>query len=126
MQRARSAAAARVGVFDPQPNRRSPPGCLTPTALCSPPVPAWYSSDGGIVPTIRGIPGPYRFFFFSFDRREPRHVHVERDRSVCKLWLEPIRLAWNRGFSPRDVARIRAYILRHQARLVETWNEHWR
>ena len=28
------------------------------------------------MPTIRGISGPYRLFFFSLDCNEPRHVHV--------------------------------------------------
>jgi len=36
--------------------------------------------------------GPYRFFFYSGDRDEPPHTHVERDRSIAKFWLEPVRL----------------------------------
>ncbi len=39
----------------------------------------------GGVPTVHGIPGPYRFFFYSFDCYEPRHVHVRRERMVCKF-----------------------------------------
>jgi hypothetical protein len=53
------------------------------------------------MPTIPGIPGPYRFFFYSFDCSEPMHVHVERERKVCKFWLEPIALAANDGFSAK-------------------------
>jgi len=39
------------------------------------------------MPTIKGIPGPYRFFFYSFDCNEPMHVHVhvERERMSCKF-----------------------------------------
>ncbi len=46
-----------------------------------------------ILPTVPGIPGQYRFFFYSFDCNEPWHVHVQRDRAVCKFWLEPVVLA---------------------------------
>lgn len=36
--------------------------------------------------------GPYRFFFYSSDRSEPIHVHVEREDNIAKVWLDPIRL----------------------------------
>ena len=36
--------------------------------------------------------GPYRFFFYAGDRDEPVHVHVERDDSIAKFWLDPLRL----------------------------------
>ena len=45
------------------------------------------------MPSIRGILGPYRFFFYSFDCVEPMHVHVERDEATCKFWLQPLSLA---------------------------------
>ena len=51
------------------------------------------------MPRIKGIPGPYRFFFTSFDCNEPPHVHVERGDSTGKLWLEPLELARSHGFS---------------------------
>jgi hypothetical protein len=31
--------------------------------------------------------GPYRFFFYSADREEPRHVHVARGEARAKFWL---------------------------------------
>ena len=40
------------------------------------------------MPRIKGIAGPYRFFFTSFDCNEPPHVHVERESSTCKFWLD--------------------------------------
>lgn len=45
------------------------------------------------MPRIKGIPGPYRVFFTSFDCNEPAHVHVERDNATCTFWLEPVELA---------------------------------
>lgn len=47
--------------------------------------------------------GPYRFFFYSGDRREPPHVHVERDDSRAKLWLNPVRLQASGGFSRAEI-----------------------
>jgi Domain of unknown function (DUF4160) len=37
--------------------------------------------------------GPYRCYFYAGDREEPPHVHVERDATVAKFWLDPVRLA---------------------------------
>lgn len=55
------------------------------------------------MPTIRNIPCPYRFFFYSFDYAEPMHVHAQRERMTCKFWLEPVALAANQRFSPRSL-----------------------
>jgi hypothetical protein len=38
------------------------------------------------------VKSPYRFFFYSGDKDEPSHVHVERDDKIAKVWLEPVRL----------------------------------
>ena len=42
--------------------------------------------------------GPYRLFFYSADRDEPPHVHVERDAQIAKFWLKPVRLEDSGGF----------------------------
>lgn len=76
------------------------------------------------MPTIKDIHGPYRFYFYSFDCNEPIHVHVRRERMVCKFWLEPVTLAQNHGFSARELNQIRAIITRELANIQETWNEH--
>jgi hypothetical protein len=76
------------------------------------------------MPRILGIPGPYRFFFYSFDCSEPKHVHVRRERNVCKFWLEPVALAYNNGFSPKELNRIRKTIVDHLDQILETWDEH--
>ncbi len=60
------------------------------------------------MPTVKGVPGPYRFYFYSFDCNEPKHVHVQREKLVCKFWLEPVALSKNYGFSPRELNAIRA------------------
>jgi hypothetical protein len=76
------------------------------------------------VPTVKGIPGPYRFFFFSFDCHEPKHVHVQRENLVCKFWLDPLDLSKNYGFSPKELGEIRRFIQLHQSKIEEAWHEH--
>ena len=76
------------------------------------------------MPTIF-IDGPYRFFFYAGDRDEPIHVHVERDNSTAKFWLEPIRLQKSRGFRSAELRRIRRIIVEKQDHIVEAWNEYF-
>jgi hypothetical protein len=76
------------------------------------------------MPTIRGIPGPYRFFFYSFDCGEPQHVHVRRERKTCKFWLNPISLATNDGFTPHELRDIRRIIAQHRQEIIDAWEEH--
>ncbi len=76
------------------------------------------------MPTVKGISGPYRFFFYSFDCNEPKHVHVQRERFVCKFWLEPVTLSHNYGFSARELNVIQSRIREHLARISEAWDEH--
>lgn len=76
------------------------------------------------MPTIPGFRGPYRFYFYSFDCNEPRHVHVQRDEAVCKFWLEPPALASNNGFSGKELNRIRKILLDNLQRVREAWDEH--
>lgn len=76
------------------------------------------------MPTVKNIPGPYRFFFYSFDCNEPMHVHVRRERMVCKFWLDPIALSKNRRFSPRELNRIREIIYNNLDTIIEAWYEH--
>ena len=69
--------------------------------------------------------GPYRFFFYSSDGDEPRHVHVERDECVAKFWLEPIRLQGRGGFRKAEISRIIEVIEEHREELVEELVEEW-
>jgi hypothetical protein len=69
--------------------------------------------------------GPYRFFFYSSDRGEPPHVHVERDANQAKYWLLPVRLARGGGFTAVELARIEAIIRREQRALLKAWDEYF-
>jgi hypothetical protein len=74
------------------------------------------------VPTVLRQ-GPYRFFFYSGDRQEPPHVHVERESKLAKFWLSPIRLQASTGFSSPELARIQLLIEENPELLLRAWNE---
>ena len=69
--------------------------------------------------------GPYRFFFYSADREEPPHVHVEREANRAKVWLSPVRVARNAGFSAVELRRIERIVRQQQQMLFRTWNEYF-
>src|ERR1700690_2478812 len=71
------------------------------------------------MPRIKGIPGPYRFFFTNLDCAEPPHIHVERENKTCEFWLEPLVLARNHGFKSHDLNVIRRLIWRHLPAILE-------
>jgi hypothetical protein len=76
------------------------------------------------MPTVLII-GPYRFFFYSSDGSEPRHVHVEREDCVAKFWLDPLMLEHSRGFPPRELTRILTMVAKHKEELVHAWDEYF-
>jgi hypothetical protein len=63
--------------------------------------------------------------FYSSDGDEPLHVHVQREGSVAKFWLEPVRLERSGGFRPRELRRIESMILENHHILVDGWNDHF-
>jgi hypothetical protein len=66
--------------------------------------------------------GPYRFFWYSADRNERPHVHVERDHDTAKFWFDTIELAENKRFSSRELRRIQAIIETHRDEWLERWH----
>jgi hypothetical protein len=73
------------------------------------------------VPTVLRE-GPYRVYFFSHDTTEPPHVHVDRDDLSAKFWLNPVSLAANYGFAPRELRRVQALVLENRQRCLEAWH----
>jgi hypothetical protein len=71
------------------------------------------------MPTVNDISGPYRFFFYSFDCNEPMHVHVHRERMICKFWIRPVALARNQGFAAKELSAIRTIITQERDRITE-------
>jgi hypothetical protein len=52
------------------------------------------------MPTVF-IQNGYRVSFYSYDLAERMHVHVFKDGHECKVWLDDLALAFNRG-NPKD------------------------
>jgi Domain of unknown function (DUF4160) len=69
--------------------------------------------------------GPYRFFFYSGDHEEPRHVHVEREANRGKFWLDPVRLAESGGFSRVEIRRLEALVSQNATELRGAWDEYF-
>ena len=76
------------------------------------------------MPTVKII-GPYRFFFYSGDRDEPPHIHVERDNHIAKYWLQPVRLQNSGRFKRKELNRILKLIEENQTEFLEGWDEYF-
>jgi hypothetical protein len=76
------------------------------------------------VPTVHRE-GPYRFFFYSADRIESVHIHVERDANRAKFWLDPVRLARSGGFTASELRDVERLVIANQQLLVGKWNEYF-
>lgn len=64
----------------------------------------------------------YKFRFYSSDLNEPPHVHIIRGDSVAKIWLEPLEVEYNRGYSQPELNKILKLTRRNTAKLLEVWN----
>lgn len=75
------------------------------------------------MPTILRL-GPYRFLFYSNERGEPAHIHVQRDGSLAKFWLEPVALAKSKRFAAQELNVLRQHVEDNAELFKEAWDEH--
>lgn len=75
------------------------------------------------MPTILRI-GPYRFFFYSNEKGEPPHIHVQREKFLAKFWLSPVALASSRHFASHELRTIQKHVDENLKIFLEAWNEH--
>ena len=75
------------------------------------------------MPTVLNING-YRFFFFSNERNEPIHIHIEKAENYAKFWLDPQCVAVNFGFTSKELREISEVIDENETCIREKWNEH--
>jgi hypothetical protein len=73
------------------------------------------------MPTVARI-GPYRFFFFSNEGNEPRHIHVQRERYLAKFWLDTVALASSVGFQAHELRELERLVGENRKLLVEAWD----
>jgi len=74
------------------------------------------------MPTVMKI-GSFRFHFYSDEGNEPSHIHVETPDGECKYWLDPIRLARNKGVPPGMLRTIEKLVFENQTLLQEKYHE---
>jgi hypothetical protein len=51
---------------------------------------------------------------------------VKRDAKLAKLWLTPVRQAYNYGFKPVELNRIAAIARENEAALVKAWHDYFK
>jgi hypothetical protein len=74
------------------------------------------------MPTVLRI-GTFRFHFYSDEGNEPPHIHIDTPEGECKFWLEPIRLARNKGVSPPVIRAIERLVFEHSSFLTEKYHD---
>ena len=75
------------------------------------------------MPTVLRI-GSYRFHFYSDEGNEPSHIHIETTEGECKFWLEPVKLARNKGISPATIRTLEKLVIDNHTFLKESFNEY--
>lgn len=75
------------------------------------------------MPTVLLVNG-YRFFFFSNERNEPMHIHIEKAEKYAKFWIDPLFVAVNYGFTSKELREISILIEKNEILIRERWNEH--
>jgi hypothetical protein len=76
------------------------------------------------VPTVLRVKG-YRFYFYSHEPNEPPHIHIDRSGASVKIWLEPVTVARNSGFTPAELAELVRLVRQSRISLLETWHEYF-
>lgn len=76
------------------------------------------------MPTVLRIAG-YRFFFFSNERQEPAHIHVDQAERYAKFWLAPVSLASNAGFRSSELTALVHLVEEHRVLFQEKWDEYF-
>jgi len=84
----------------------------------------FYFYEAHLTPTLSRL-GPYRFFVYSADGNEPIHVHVERDKKIAKIWLDPVRIQSSGGFSRSEINSVYAIVEENEKKLIRKWHDYF-
>lgn len=76
------------------------------------------------MPVLLRLQG-FRILFYSRDRSEPPHVHVERGDNHAKVWLNPPRLAKDGGFTDREIRQIMRVVREREVNFLEAWHAYF-
>ncbi|WP_431857025.1 DUF4160 domain-containing protein [Azospirillum sp.] len=73
------------------------------------------------MPTVHRQDG-FRFYFYSHEPNEPAHVHVDRGGASAKVWLTPVQVAVNMGYSAHELAEVLRIVRGRRETLLEEWH----
>ena len=65
------------------------------------------------MPTVLPVAG-YRFVFFSDERQEPPHIHVEQAERYAKFRLASVTLAESSGFRTGELTELRRLVFQYR------------
>jgi len=52
-------------------------------------------------------------------------MHVDRESMAAKIWLQPISVAYNLGFSRHELRKIERLIADNRELCLRKWNEYF-
>ncbi len=77
------------------------------------------------MPVLLRIKGS-RFYFFSNEGTEPKHVHIERAEAIGKIWLEPsVEVEYFYGFTTKEQKEVKEIVKNNLEFLKNAWDEHF-
>lgn len=77
------------------------------------------------MPVVLRIKG-YRFYFFSNESTEPKHIHINRADANGKIWLEPsVETEYFYGFAPKEQKEVKEIVTDNLEFLKKAWNEYF-
>jgi len=75
------------------------------------------------VPTVHRERG-YRLHFFSDERDEPPHVHVQHGDGEAKFWLADGSLDYSVGLSAPQLRTLREIVTTNREQMLKAWNDY--
>jgi RNAse (barnase) inhibitor barstar len=75
-------------------------------------------------PTFKEEDG-YKFYIYSNEEAKI-HVHVSKDENEAKVWLCPVELARNNGFSKKELNRIIKIVREYEEEFATKFRAHVR
>ncbi|NCB97062.1 MAG: DUF4160 domain-containing protein [Bacteroidia bacterium] len=76
------------------------------------------------MPTVMRI-GSLRFHFYSDEGNEPPHIHIETPDGECKFWLDPIKIARNKGVPAPMLRNIERLVFENIEFIKEKYNAYF-
>ncbi|RYY94671.1 MAG: DUF4160 domain-containing protein [Alphaproteobacteria bacterium] len=76
------------------------------------------------MPTVLRWNG-YRFYFFSNEGAEPPHIHIDKGGATAKVWLDPVAMASNLGYSQRELTILLRKVEEEREAFVEGWRAYF-